>query len=900
MRYFSSVFSLAVFAGICLPALAALRIPYANDFTTRTSGPVPSDRWLEMPYAVGPLCRSHASPTATSPYAAELQDGWAMKGGYASADVAFSVVAEGGNQAALVNPTNGFWCSTVVALQPLANEITNGTLKLSADIRTPFSGESIRSDSNAFAMIAPVCKSGLDVTATTLPMPMRMGPGCFYDNRAGKEGWFLRAIARGPLSNYGQYDTHNAITPGNWYRYTAEINLDAGTYKGTFANLGTAHPTAETVPTATLNFRTYEPGPGGNEPTTLTCETRVGDSTGGIAGLAFFIGNLRSADAAKAPLFDNVSVEWKAPGADAYTGVYANDFTTRRVRTVEPQGSVRGTYEQKHSAVSTASSAYGYGSWDNDYGVDDTAACPALAPTASPYFGVDGWRRIAGDTRFTLLNPNKTSAGYGWQSKTILRATGKNTRGFVAAPLGTTISSGKVRFYFDILPGRKSVLGSFTEAYAICYLAGNKAAEAAFSTSTSISTILSGKGVCGGGYYTTGSANQELNPGRIVYGTGYYKGDYKNGSNQTVDTDMCLWHRYEVTADLDAKTFTMKVQRSNDYLKDYDQSEETTLKAEGSDVFMINAPASVDSIVIACQGQGNYNENGSYGTKNFGKFPLFDNLKVCRVNADGTDGELISSCDFNGSVRVKAYDGAALAKAVDRPGTDGWVLRGRNKGSIYAGGTPDAAVVLDDIDGFCCAVQQFGTTSKGCAAMKFAADLRPPATWTRQDGVFGVEIGGDAYYQGNLAASGTWRAMPRLAFGFSDTANGADASGNRFASRVLTVGTTASTHTSAVSVDPTHWYRFRVVARSPEGTFSVTVCDQGAAHPQRTDADGSVVATFENVASPFGRSELMTSVGLCGCGVMGSLGGGTNDPDVALVDNLTVEGTPLGLLLLVR
>jgi len=44
----------------------------------------------------------------------------------------------------------------------------------------------------------------------------------------------------------------------------------------------------------------------------------------------------------------------------------------------------------------------------------------------------------------------------------------------------------------------------------------------------------------------------------------------------------------------------------------------------------------------------------------------------------------------------------------------------------------------------------------------------------------------------------------------------------------------------------------------------------------------------------------MTAVGLFGCGLTGTLGGGAADPDVALVDNLTVEGKPMGLEVLIR
>ena len=64
-------------------ANAAPRVPY--DFSTRTSGAVPSDRWMETSYIPGALARSVSSISAhgREPYNNDTayQDGWTMKTG---------------------------------------------------------------------------------------------------------------------------------------------------------------------------------------------------------------------------------------------------------------------------------------------------------------------------------------------------------------------------------------------------------------------------------------------------------------------------------------------------------------------------------------------------------------------------------------------------------------------------------------------------------------------------------------------------------------------------------------------------------------------------------------------------------------------------------------------------
>ena len=58
-------------------------VPYANNFSERTSEALPSDRWMETTYKTGSLARRLAASAITeySPYANERdnQDGWAAK-----------------------------------------------------------------------------------------------------------------------------------------------------------------------------------------------------------------------------------------------------------------------------------------------------------------------------------------------------------------------------------------------------------------------------------------------------------------------------------------------------------------------------------------------------------------------------------------------------------------------------------------------------------------------------------------------------------------------------------------------------------------------------------------------------------------------------------------------------
>lgn len=867
-----------------LSAATAAATPYANDFSIRVSGPSPSDRWMEAACAAGPLARNVADVTAVSPYsgATAYQDAWAAKTGWSSGAVAFTVADDGGNAAALANGTSSSYASSSVIVQPLGNEFTTGTLRISVDIRTPPQTESLNPAGNAMAMFAPVYKAGMDIATTALPIPMRFGPGSLKSG----DTWNLRALSRGPApTTYGQSDSLCAIAAGEWVRYEATLDLSAGTYAATFATLGTAHPAFDTEPVSSRSFRTWVDGV---ETKTLSFESVLTAETGGVAGIALWTQGVRQSDTVAAPMFDNIRV-WHDGAL-----VYENDFATRRYRQIAPAGTTSGAYALATATNAVSSATYSGGLWENNYGVSENSCgdfLPASGANGTVCLGEDGWIRRAGGALFSIINPNK-NGGYGWANGPVLRVTKQSTFGVLAAPLGQAVTNGKARLYFDLFPGRKSVLGNYTEAYAMCFLSGGGMGTAAYTGSTSRDTMWKGKAVCGAGYYINGSAGQELNPGNICYGAGTLKASY----SPTVAATMCYWHRYVVTADLDAKTYRMAVYRLGRAGQAIDSDiSGLTPVAEGTTGFMTDAPAGIDSLFIASQGHGNYSAYGAQTIDgvdyNFGKFPCFDNIRVCLVEDDGSDGVELYRCDFSGSVRRSVRAAAPLAAGTDREGADRWTRRSAPYGSIAAtddGAGNQSAVLAGMNAGGGYVVQPLGDISKGAASAKVAADIRPPRFWSREGGETLVELGGDAYFQGVNSPAGAWRGTaPRISFGFA--CGTSTKTFGRYESLNFAAGTQSGLSLSAASVDPARWYRFRVKADLPGGTFTVTVFDQGTAHPVADSPDGALVATFANLALPSFGPLGLTALGIGGAGMPATYGGAPDDPTAALVDNLSAD-----------
>ncbi len=521
-----------------------------------------------------------------------------------------------------------------------------------------------------------------------------------------------------------------------------------------------------------------------------------------------------------------------------------------------------------------------------------------------------------------MVDPNKDSGGYGWNNASVLRATGSGKTGMVAAPLGTTVSSGKVRLYCDILMGALTNSTSNTrDISAAAFLAGDGAfTNASFSSTrlrvADVTTALRNKGVCGAGTCYSDRAKDAYQTNTRLYRfNGSTYGTLKDTAGDNKFINCGRWGRYIVMLDLDAGKYDVAIYNLGHIGQpmDFDHTTKTLELATNNLSLAESAIRNVDSVVLFSEGQDNYNgKTTSFNSKALGRFPLFDNVRVCLVNDDGTDGTELYACNFEYGYRMLVQDAAPLVGNTDREGADRWIRRGNSYGTISAidAGGGDNVVVLDSLGwignvtraGY--AVQPFGAVTKNCSSVDFAADIRPPECFARSSDCFAyVEVGGDAYAQGVYhPASGTsWRSEPRIGFGFSVGAGANEV--KQYTNVVITVqarDAETTTTTSDYVIDTSHWYRFRVKAKPKAGKFTVKVHDQGTAKPLASDTDGTLVATFEDLALPTFDGEGMTTFGLAGAGFHSFLGGGLDDPYVALVDNLSATPFRGGMVLIVR
>lgn len=909
-----AVFSLAV--GLALPSLA-VRVPYANDFSTRTSGLSPSDRWMEMPYSTGLIANPYSSYSYRMPYynGDKIQDGWAMKGGYFSDKVSFSVADDNGNQG-LVWAASAETSDAIAIVHPLGNEFTTGFVKVSVDILTPDATTMFGSGSPwPWVALSPVFRPGLDLEPDAgLSAPLTFGPGYQTDGTSQK----LRALAQtlnaeGTSTTYsGRTDANMNITAGRWYRYEAVLNLATQTYRATFADLGTAHPTPQsTGPSKDFyvwynSVKTYD----------LPFVTAQSSEVGGIAGLILRVTHVKKNATAGV---DNMFVAWRATADEEWTSVYENDFTTRRYRSLG--GTTAGTYTLAPTSVSSASASYGHGTLDNVYGASDdnlqrlvpdyVGVKGALEPT-----GVDGWRRFEGRMRFGLVDPNKTTAGYGWKNGTVLRATATSTKcsktsahAFLSHPIGTELASGKVRLYFDLMaPGKWQYPSDMNYDYCGIYL-GSAVDEPFTSGSNDAKVILTNKISFGAGYYSNGS-NGGTSTGTKWAASGSSSPYATLTGVDSATPGVARWYRFRVTADLDAKTYDVQAYLAGAVgpaLTDasFLTEENLRLDAQGR-AFWSSAPAKIDSVIVGIGHAAAYSDKTQRSGDAYyvGNYPLIDSIRVCRVNDDGSDGAELYANDFENCTRTVELEAATVGAGTDRPGADGWTARGVLASKVYATGENPAVVLNGSCDYTQRILQPMGVVSKGAAEMTVVADMRPPRVWAKDEGAALVELGDDAYWQGNLSSARSYLSAPRIAFGFREPGNKSQAKKLYGYTNCCFAVTSADGMTLSDALPyrdgARNWYRFKATINPLAGTFAVAVYDQGAAQPTAASADGELVATFADLPLPALTGKGFTTLGLTDFGVAGSRGFDADDPDVALVDNLSVDSLPLGAAFILR
>jgi hypothetical protein len=79
--------------------------------------------------------------------------------------------------------------------------------------------------------------------------------------------------------------------------------------------------------------------------------------------------------------------------------------------------------------------------------------------------------------------------------------------------------------------------------------------------------------------------------------------------------------------------------------------------------------------------------------------------------------------------------------------------------------------------------------------------------------------------------------------------------------------------------------------------FSVSVYDQGIDKPLPGTENGTFVTAIADISA---KVDSVTTLGVAAKGIVSRFGGGTDDPSVAMVDNLAVDIIPSGLHVILR
>ena len=114
----------------------------------------------------------------------------------------------------------------------------------------------------------------------------------------------------------------------------------------------------------------------------------------------------------------------------------------------------------------------------------------------------------------------------------------------------------------------------------------------------------------------------------------------------------------------------------------------------------------------------------------------------------------------------------------------------------------------------------------------------------------------------------------------------------------MTNGGTLDTPAAAVSAS--NWYRFVVKTSPSANTYSVSIHNQGTARPSPSDADGTLVGTYEGLSFATGAAREATSVALAASGLGAVSPWLADDPDRALIGNLSVAKIPSAFVITLR
>ena len=871
-----SVFVLALAAS----AGAEEQCFYSNDFSERKSTvALPTGQWqsLVYPKAGTLLVANYASASWT--YSPDMPwrnpdarvDGWLMGGNGARAPSVMmmtNLVSKGDSD----KPYIAVYDASAVYdkgrfVFPFGNAISNGILRIQVDMRAPGKGIAT-TGTRPMMRIYPAFRgifedpdlvSGLGVYPCVFGFQARANGASDWSTVAFDRAFVGAGNGDETSALVGKW-TDRIVSSGHWYRYVADINLDAKTFSVSLLDMGTSIPSFETASTSVVagpeTFKTYR---------------TVSEATGPIEGLVLYTAGVYSGttfDVANAACYRNILAAWKAPGADEMLEFYRNDGCTRLKRSLA-QGTTSftaaGVVAQTHAATYNGYTALSKTSYSG-------ATIAAIGNGSKNYaqpIGEDGWRRQNASSLTPLQIVTSGEAG-----GNVLRVCGSGF-GLGMISLGEKITSGKVRMSVDMRTPQSWTWN--TKSYSVWTALGPDALFTANSNEYG-EKFVSVVGL---------SSDDKTVLPQVHYRSNGEKKSEANGAFLT-------WYRIVTTVDVAAKTYDLVVYDLGSTSHDASFVPTDAMKiVEKSDVALAYDADNVGTLLIS-----------AYGTldKSWESAALFDNLKVWK--AVGTaDEALLYENDFTRSVRHNAQiAGEDWPVAVDRPHADVDHMTLRTYGDINASVLRAGANPCLKMASLKKTVvqQEVGTGFSDAAnAFKFSVDIRPPARWQGADsenGIAAVAIGGASFAQGNTASYDPFLSHALALFGF-------DNGGAKWANDVHVVDTVRifATHgaervrVADFKPDPTHWYRFSGKMRLDRGTYSGKVLDMGAEQPIPTTTGGTLVASFKDLALAQDAEREISAIGEVVAGAAG-----VSETECACFDNIRAQAVPCGCVMIVR
>lgn len=216
------------------PAVASPYVLYLNDFNTRTSvGPIGGTTTFN--YVVGNLVGSSDSTSGT-------QDRWIRRNSGAAPITVedYSPAVNQHGEVGAITANYGY------ALQPIGSQVTEGVLRLSADVLSPSGWNWSTSRNTRFYL------GDDDFNAA-----QRTGDMVFYNQVAGNFGFsgtnnsdvrFVGSNGNGAGGATDVFGTTSVVRE-SWYRFVADFDLTTNKYSVNVYHLGDDHPTPSTPTT---------------------------------------------------------------------------------------------------------------------------------------------------------------------------------------------------------------------------------------------------------------------------------------------------------------------------------------------------------------------------------------------------------------------------------------------------------------------------------------------------------------------------------------------------------------------------------------------------------------------------------------------------------------------------